>query len=211
MRFLLALGLAVAGCGGATADGTRPDDMSAEEHREAARAEEQRAEAHEERREPGAASMPRARSSSEFYPPDLYDPTQVHSGHAHVHEEHAEAHRQAAQALEQFEQEQCASFPAETRSSCPLLGTVTDVEEIEGGVRVRFAEDANVEAITAHVRCHFAYARTQGYEGMDACPLYLEGVSIRRVEGEPAVELTVDERGRVEELRARARAHVVAP
>jgi hypothetical protein len=198
----------LAACGGS--QGTNPDDMSAEEHRRAAATEEEEAAEHEAEYDPDARSTmgtANAPTSESFYGPDLYNPTEVHLAEAQRHEDLAEEHRAAAEALEAYEEQECARFPPATRAACPLLGQLESVEDVEGGVRLRFAEGVPLDAVADHMRCHVAYARTRGREGMEHCPLYVEGAAVGTDDG--AVTLTTDAgEEAVAELRARARAHL---
>lgn len=208
----LSLTVAIAAsCGGAE-PGTRPDDMSAEEHRSAADSHEQQAAEHREEYDPDAERVrPGSAAGGDFdYGVDVYNPTQAHLQSAEAHRDIAEQHRAAAAALEQYEDEQCGRFPPETRAQCPLLGHVVSVEDIDGGARIRFADDVNVEAARAHVGCHVAFARTEGREGMDQCPMYVEGARAETDGPEGTVDLVTDDEGQVDELRQRARAHVAA-
>src|SRR6266540_1637450 len=50
--------------------------------------------------------------------------------------------------------------------------------DIAGGVRFVLAEGAPTEAVVAHMRCHFAWARSRGFVQMPGCPIYLKGISI---------------------------------
>lgn len=203
---LLAASLAAA-CGGN--QGTQPDDMSAEDHRRAAAGEQAESDAHGSRYDPdtrattGSSSAP---NSDLFYGPEVYNPTEVHRHASEEHRTLAEQHRAAAAALEAYEEQECGRFPAATRAACPLLGQVAEVEDVDGGVRIELAEEAMRDAVADHMRCHVAYARTQGREGMDQCPLYAEGASV--TSDADGVILTTDAgEEAVGELRRRARAH----
>lgn len=156
---------------------------------------------------------------------------QVHAEHASAHGEHAEEHLAAARELEVFEAGACGQFPKETRTMCPLLGGVVAVEDLDvrprtppvrpkgvpvgrvwrRGVRIVFAPGTNLDAVVAHMRCHIAFARRHARQGMDACPLYLDTLSlgVRRGVEPGTVELTTSDPGLLDELRRRARAHVV--
>lgn len=228
----LAAGLALAAC---AAPGTRPDDMSAAEHREQANKHARRGEQH------GALYDPRRSEQRDVWHPDVgeagagffskevYNPTAVHEQHAEEHGAHAEEHLAAARELESFETEQCARFPKETRAVCPLLGGIVAVEDLEvrpppppvrpkgvpaqrawrRGVRIEFAPGTNLDAVVAHMRCHVAFARARAGEGMHACPLYLDPRSLRVRRGVEAgtVELTTTDPALLDELRHRTRGH----
>lgn len=192
-------------CGGG--QGTHPDDMSAEEHRRAAEREDTESERHgsqydsDSRRPIGAQTA----QSDMFFGLSDYNPTEGHLSQAQQHEDLAAEHRAASAALEAFEEQECARFPPETRRVCPLLGHVASVEDVDGGVRIQLSEGANAAAVADHMRCHLAFARTQGREGMDHCPLYVEGAT---VDGEEGITVTTDAGDQaVAELRQRARAH----
>lgn len=196
--------LAVA-CGG---QGTHADDMSVEGHRRAAAGEEAEAAEHQARYEEATRTPSGGRGVDPdlFYGLDVYDPAREHRREARQHRVLAEQHRAAAAALEAYEEQECARFPPETRVSCPLLGQVDSIEEVPGGVRLRFAEGVREDAVAAHMRCHLAYARSHGREGMDRCPLFVEGARVGSSDG---ITLTTDAGdAAVAELRRRARAHV---
>jgi len=195
----------LAACG---SQGTHPDDMSAEEHRDMAAGDEAEADEHESQYDPDSRQPIGANTAGQsdlFYGLADYNPTEGHLAEAQRHQDLAAEHRAAAAALEAFEEQECARFPSETRASCPLLGQVTSVENVDGGVRVVLSEGANAAAVADHMRCHLAYARTQGREGMDHCPLYVEGAT---VDAEGGITLTTAAGdSAVAELRQRARAH----
>ncbi len=203
--------LVVSGCV-STTPGARPDDMSAEDHRRAASNEERVAQEHADRYDPSATvyrSGP-AHGPEGNYSDTEYNPTNRHLSHARTHTRHASDHQAAAEALEAFEEGECAAFSSTTRAACPLLGQLESVEDIEGGVRLRFLEEINFQAVSDHVRCHLAFGRTRGYEGMTNCPLYLRGLQVRPVTESRSLELTTDDPEVVTELRRRAATHVEA-
>lgn len=211
IMFVAAVGaLSISGC---ASDGTKPDDMSAAEHRAAAKSERTEAEKHDRQYDPSATrSGDPTRGSGAvpgvddvYWDTDAYNPTLSHQSEAESHRRLARAHEAAARSLEQFEEGECKAFPASTRPSCPLLGPVAAAEDIEGGVRLRLSEGFAVKPVADHVRCHFAFARTQGYEGMDACPLYLQGLRVE--EGDGYIDLLLDDPAQLDELRRRARNH----
>jgi len=196
-----------AACGGGSA-GTQPGDMSADEHRAAARAEDEQASTHQA--EEAQAVQPSQASTltpvGVAFDLDLYDPREAHGAAEQTHRHLAEEHRQAAETLESFEEAECASFPSETRVLCPLMGQLASAEDVPGGVKLSFNEGVNVEAVTAHLRCHTAYAATHGREGMTHCPMYVEGAAIGTDEG--AVLITTGTAGAVSDVRRRTRSHV---
>ena len=197
-----------AACG---SSGTHPDDMSAEEHRQTAGEEEHDANLHDADYDPNARATTAGRSSvmanAEFYGLAIYNPTAGHRAEAQGLRELAAEHRGAAAALEHFEEGACAHFPPETRPSCPLLGQVREVTDVEGGVSIRLVDGANDDAVRDHSRCHVAFAATHGRDGMDHCPMYVAGVSVGP--GEEGVTLVTDQgQAAVADLRRRARTHM---
>ncbi len=207
---LVGSGLLLVACG--ATPGSQPDDMSAAHHRQVAAEEDRKAAEHDSHYDPSEQIMTTPAGTDAqgniIYAPGMYNPTEGHRNLAADHKKHAEDHRAAAEFLEKSEEQACKAFPPETRTACPLLGHLESVQDIDGGVRVRFAEGVNLEAATAHMGCHLAHARTQGYQGMDSCPLYIKGVGAKRVGDTRDVDLTVDDKASVGELRARAAAHV---
>lgn len=194
------------GCGGAP--GTNPDDMSAAEHREAAEAHDRETEEHEVQYDPRAVDVRQSYSTVVADVVDeTYNPTGVHAVAAANHAEIAGEHRRAARALEAFEEGECAAFSPNIRQLCPLLGQLAAVENVDDGVRLEFREGVNTDAARAHVACHIAFARTQGREGMDHCPMYVEGARVEHDDAGGTVLLT-DRRTAVDTLRRRAAAHV---
>lgn len=207
MRHIAIVGSALIlmfGCG--ATPGTQPDDMSAAEHRAHAAAEKREAAKHTSQYDGDATDV--AQYGAEVWDVVIYNPTQVHLERASEHRTHAADHLAAASALEAFEEAECKSFPAVTRKECPLLGTVEEVQEVEGGVSITLSDKLDREAALAHVKCHLAYARTRGRKGMSHCPLYVEGVSASAGQGAHVIELRVEHSERLSALRERARSHI---
>ena len=203
--------------------GTRPDDMSAEAHRREAEgharweAEHMRGYDPEARVRHGTPAPPGVvlpRPRYDYRDTDLYfevreyNPTEVHRDRAKGHGKLAREHEHAARVLEEFEEAQCQAFPKETRGVCPLVAQVESLENVFGGVRVRLMGGANVNAALTHMRCHQAFARARGREGMDSCPLYMAGVWLERVGSTRDVDLLALDPDEVGELRRRAREHL---
>lgn len=188
----LVLGVGVHGC--ASTPGARPDDMSADEHRAAAEQHQAEAAAHESQYEPEAQAEAIQPEPDEYgqFSTEVYNPTEAHLRHAKQHRKHAADHEAAAEELEAFEEGECGRFTPEVRRTCPLMGKVAAVEDIQQGasqggpaqsppkrgLRIRFAPDVDTQAVIAHMRCHLAFARKTGRKGMSHCPLYVEGVAI---------------------------------
>jgi len=204
----LTLLVALSACGGS--QGTHPEDMSAADHRAMAQHEEEMAGEHDERAGgSGGISVATPGEPGFIFGTDSYDPAARHRADAAHHEALAREHEAAAEALESFENAQCAQFPPATRAACPLLGTVTSVEDVDGGVEITLADDVNRDAVLAHIGCHLAYAATQGHDGMDGCPLYIPGVQVSAGAGAHTVVLSVSDSAQLDLLRSRTRAHVL--
>lgn len=196
----------VAGC--ATA-GTRPEDMSAADHLKHADMERAEADHAAARYDPSAARPMRVPGDPTHftYDVDTYNPTLTYKEAAKRHQRAAEEHAAAAAALESFENAQCREIPPQVRVECPLLGQVRATHDVANGVEVTLAEGVPKEAFMAHAQCHLAFARTAGYGGMDACPLFLHGVQATEGEGR-VVRFTVDDADKVQELRQLMKTHV---
>jgi hypothetical protein len=187
--------------------------MSAAEHRQMADQERQQAEEHggEVRGNTDVPVITPSDPGSGFiYGTDTYDPAARHRAQAGRHEQLAAEHEAAAEALESFENAECAQFPPATRASCPLIGSIASVRDVDGGVEITLAEDANAPAILAHIRCHLAYAATRGREGMESCPLYIRGVPVAAGDSERTIVLSVADASLLSELRLHTRAHLTA-
>jgi hypothetical protein len=196
----------IAGCGGSPS--VRPDDMSAEEHGHEARVEEAVAQHYDAEYDPNAVETREtggiARRTEGAGALRTFNPTDEHRAYAATHREHAAEHVAAAQALRTYEADECRAFPPDTRAACPLLSDVTGIEDIEGGVRIVFASGVAVDAVIARMRCHFAYARTRAYEGMQSCPLYLRGIDVRAGAGH-SIDLVGTDPATVRAVREEAR------
>ncbi len=206
MAALATAGLAVLVVPGCATPGTRPDDMSADEHRAAAAHEEGESEHHADQYDPDAEVGQAIRAGEYEFAETYYNPTENHQRSAERHKTHAAEHLAAAKALEGFEQAECASFPPKTRAVCPILGNVVASQPTPSGATLTLAKDVNVAAAAAHVRCHLAYARTKGHKGMPGCPLYLKGVQ-SKTNGN-TIDLTISDAEQVKELQRRAAEHV---
>lgn len=166
--------------------------LSAEEHRELANQEEARAERESDKlREPGK------RGSLEQH--QTYE-------RAEAHREHAEEHERAAAALESFEAAECQAVPAPERAACPFLG-VEDTTTLDNGVRVTLMEGTDMTDVLARMQCHAAFARAQGYQGMEHCPLYQQGVQIRLSPDGNAIDITSDDPNVAAEVQHEAEMH----
>jgi hypothetical protein len=93
---------------------------------------------------------------------------------------------------------------------CPLIGQIASAHEIPNGVRLFFAEHVNVDAAAAHIQCHLAFARAQGFRGMESCPLYAPRLRMLAPSSGRAasVDIVVDAGGDVESLRSLLADHI---
>jgi hypothetical protein len=214
-RYLKAIGLAFGiGCT-SSSTAVRPDQMSAESHRQSA-ARERQAAHNEVLQSRSATSEPNISlsvgdSSQGLYafPVEMYDPKTRHLRRAQLLSAHAQEHEAAAASLETFEQAECKEFPPATRSACPLLGPVVELVDVPGGIRARFKDGIRVDAVLAHMRCHYAYARARGFGAAAGCPLYIRGIEIRRASDLMSVEIVGHDAAVTAEIRSRAREEAV--
>jgi hypothetical protein len=209
----LVLGAACAGADCAAREpNVKPTDMSAAEHRAEAQHQEKLARQDDAQYRPSAARVvalaPPGDATGVAFPVEVYNPTEGFLAKADEHRAHAAEHERAAAALERFEEGECKAFPERTRAACPLLGPVTKIDDTDRGVRVTLAPGTRVDAVVAHMRCHYAYAKAHGFDERVSCPLYMPGVEITQAGG-AAVEIKVRNRAQVAELRARAREEAV--
>jgi hypothetical protein len=156
------------------------------------------------RSRPMASSARVPGGASDYWPEQLYNPTERHAERAAEHLQHARQHEAAAAFLEQYESEACRSFPKETRHVCPLERQVSRIEPIERGIRVYVAPEFPLEAVLAHMKCHYAYGRARADASMEACPLYLADLQIRLARQSKTIEITSEDSAVVQELIRRA-------
>jgi hypothetical protein len=186
-----------------------PDETSAEGHRQEAEREWQRA------RELEREAAHRSWEIDPSYDPDRdrtmgIEPANDRMNEAERRRAHAHAHLEAAAQLERFESGECAGVAAEDRAACPLLGPVTAIHDIRGGVRVEVQPGTPVVALVVRMRCHLAFARTRGFSDEAAsCPLYVRGIRIRLSADGKAVEILGTSLESVSEVRKRVRQEAV--
>jgi hypothetical protein len=210
----LALATVVGGCGTGR-DAVKPDDMSAAQHRDEAARETEAARQHARDYTPYATVPSPFRpaggsvTGDYVFPMTVYNPTETQLARVDEHRAHARAHQKAAESLERFEASECFNFPPSTRAACPLLGPVAHVDDTAGGVRVTFGPGTRVDAVLAHMRCHYAYARARAFEEASSCPLYMRGIEIKQAKDPRAIEITTPNPDQVAELRARSREEAV--
>jgi hypothetical protein len=207
------LGLAWAAACAPNQANVKPEGMSAEQHRAEAERERQLAQEDKGRYDPGAArpiavtpvrALDTNGPTAVEPPVVVYNPTDKYLSEADAHRKHAREHEKAAAALEKFEKGACRDLPERTRSACPLLGPVTAIDDVKGGVRVTFTDGTRIDALVAEMRCHYAYAQTRGFADSVSCPLYMPGLEIKQ-SGGAAVEITVHDQTLVNDLRAKSR------
>ena len=208
----LFVGMAILGLllGCASTPGAKPEDMSAKSHEEAAAAEAAKAEQHAAKYDPNApgAVDPEVAAGSDFgFEGTDFNPTDAHNMQAEKHRRHADDHAAAAETLRRAEEDACESIAPDSRSWCPLLGPVAASENTPNGVRITVREGTNVEALVARVRCHVAFANTEGREGMDRCPLYVRGVQVQQA-GPNSIELSTKGKASIRELQQRVADHI---
>lgn len=209
-RSFLAVAVSFLALACASTPGAKPEDMSAKSHEEAAAQETAKAERHTAKYDPnaptGIAAEVAAGSDFGFEGAD-FNPTEVHNTQAKKHRKHSDAHLAAAAELRRAEDEACESIAPESRSWCPLLGPVVATENTSNGVRISVREGTNVDAMVARIRCHIAFGNTEGREGMDRCPLYVQGVQVQQV-GLNSIELSTKGKSSIRELQRRVADHV---
>jgi hypothetical protein len=139
-----------------------------------------------------------------------YQPANDRMDEAERRRAHAAAHAAAASRLERFEAEACAGVDPLERAACPLLGPVSSIRDIRGGVRIELTADTPVAALAASMRCHHAFARARGFTPEAAsCPLYMSGIQIRRSADGAALEILGSTTAMVAEVRRRSRQEAV--
>jgi hypothetical protein len=190
----------------------RPDETSAEGHRqEAAKVSEQ---ASATANAP-AAPPPNLSQNPGGDPQGYYSPVNPGTGTAEQNARaqrlaaHARQHLNAAAALEASEDAECQGTPRRERAACPLLGPAATIENIPQGVRVRFTPVAPVDRILTNMRCHLAFARARGFADVAGCPLYVRGVQIAPGPDASTIDIVSKDPKVATEIRARALEEVV--
>jgi hypothetical protein len=208
-----AIGLLLGAACAAREPNVKPTDMSAAEHRAAAQHQKELASEDAAHYRPGDARVvalapPGNAMAGVEFPVSVYNPTEGYLRQADEHRAHAKEHERAAAALEKFEEGECREFPESTRAACPLLGPVAKIDDVERGVRVTFASGTRVDAVVAHMRCHYAFSRAHGFDARVSCPLYMPGIQIEQA-GAAAVDIKQQNKEQVADLRARAREEAI--
>jgi hypothetical protein len=202
VRCLAALVIVVSpGCFGPVL--IRADDMSAKQHRDQARLAQEAASRAEGRIRSGPELV---QSTGE---PPAYDPDEGHRREVRERREHARQHAAAAAFLEQFEDEACVLVPRESRAACPLLGPLERLDDIPGGVRAVFTQPARAKSAVVHMRCQYAFARARHFDENTSCPLYVQGVEIRRGVDPSWVEILSRDERTMTLIRERSRERAI--
>ena len=210
---LLGMSLVLVACATPQGKPIDPEERSAQSHREQAEVEAAKAAEQRARYTPNAAEPSSFRDRSgdsdlgKSIP--LQNPTEKHLTQARWHRAHSKAHFDAAKKLEAFEDEACRGVPAKERAACPLVGAVTGIRDVAGGVAIDLSPTVDAAAAIAVMRCHYAYARTRGFApGASSCPLYVRGLMIEQA-GLHTVEITSKDESTVTHVRQTARDEVV--
>ncbi len=191
-----------------------PEEMSAQAHRDEARHEQSEANMHQEAFDPAAARpspfRDRGGEGDSLSGIPLYNPTEGHLRQSDWHRQHAQAHQIAAEKLERFEVSACDGIPAKERAACPLLIRVTNIDDIDKGVRVTFKGGTDLTPILKNMQCQQAYAKARGFaDHSDSCPIYMGGLDIRQAKNQTAIELTANLPSTVEAVRRNIRAQAI--
>jgi hypothetical protein len=203
---------AAAWMGSCGARQVRPDDMSAARHHEEAERESRVAreivaqQLPEQRR---AGTMIEASRKDHLTSVPVYDAPEGYLHAAEIHRQHARDHARAAAFLERFEEAACRDVAQASRAACPLLGPLTRIDDIPGGVRATFKRDTPVDTVLAQMQCHHAYARARGFDDAASCPLYVRGAVFRRADDPIAVEIVSQNKKTATLIRARSREQAV--
>ncbi len=150
---MLGAGILVSSCAGS---GTRPHDMSVEEHRKAAENLERE------------ARIQNDRAETEIDGATFVDLWALAAGY----QNHADEHREAARVLEsQANPQACVDHPRSHVETCPLEAyKVLDVESIPQGVKVLYTANSGT-AFEGHLLCHQAHMSLHSETREASCPL----------------------------------------
>lgn len=185
---------------------TRPEELTADEHR--AEADRHAARAKEEESQFREGQSVRFPSRTPFSEPGgewvAYNPTEHHLDRADRELRSAAQHLAAANRLETFEDAACKQIPRAERAACPLLASwVTQVQETREGLRLVLKGNVDGEDVNRRLNCHLAYAYASGFD-RPSCPLFVKGMKIRLAK-EGLLEMTAEDPEVARKLRAEAR------
>lgn len=189
---------ATAACAGprATGAGTRPDDMTAEQHRTSARR-------HDEIGRQGPYLRGRAWAPWTY----SWDPATEHLAER-------DAHLAAAVTLDTRYREACSDVPVGAESGSPLSGRAISATPIDGGVLLLLDPAAGPpDQVLAEIRCHRAWLVLEDRPGLVDDVVALDHVRYAAQVRDETIELriTTTSRDDLEELRRRARAAAATP
>ena len=203
--------VATAAC--ATASGTRPEDMTAGEHRREARRHDR-----EGMRAPyirgaywghhGDPSWGYPRGGSYwhgYYPWGYSWSSSWNTGESHFAE--AEAHDAAADVLERRYRDACALVAPNTAHASPIDRRVRSVTTNERGVVLRLAQDAGPpDVLLAEIQCHTAWLQLEPRPEAGSDITAVKGIdyTIRADADGITVTITASDPGAIAELHRRA-------
>jgi hypothetical protein len=193
----------------------RPDAMSASEHRATAAEERRKAElqeAHVANDSPAYDPLSPGRVPELYLNPDATQGvTNPRLDRADRLEQRAQAHEQAAATLEQTAEMACKDVPRPKGRTCPLLGPIKDVTDVEHGVRIELGGRANTYDALPLMRCHYAHARAHGWQAGKDCAIYMPGVEFRDTGDPRTLEIIGKDDQTAAELRKHVRAGALGP
>ena len=181
--------MVAASCAVSRAPRTRPDDMTARDHRAAARA-------HED----VAREAPFVRKRDGRWWSYYWD-----SGREHLRER--DAHLGAAETLEARYRVACDGLPIAAESTSPFERYAIAHENVKNGVVVRLAPEAGpTDAILAEIRCHWSWLQLEPRAGAANDLVAIDGLIYEAVMRDESLEVTVtaEDTGAAAELQRRA-------
>ena len=180
----------------ASAEGTKPHDMSTAQHEATAAREETDSKQHGSQYAPGASVESERCSDDGACWTDKSNPTEQHQSDMLKHKQLAEQHRAAAQALRDAENRTCVGLSEEERVTSPFyhrqdIASVSKAEAsvsdglgthpafVGGRVVFRALPGMTAEWLQRLVDCHLARTAAVGFSmpEMSYCPLMLKGVN----------------------------------
>lgn len=186
---------------------TRPDEMTAEEHRSEAARHHQVAHQEESKYQPGLTTRHPGGALSTELPPDWmtpYNPTAEHLTAADAEMRRAASHLAAAKKLEEFEDAACREIPPASRAACPLLASsVSVVRNTPKGLVLVLKPHVDDTATHRQLNCHLAYAAANGF-ARPSCPLFVKGMALA-LKGNHEIEMTAENASVALELQIQAR------
>ncbi len=137
------------------------------------------------------------------------------SADAAIQRREAQIHLNAAVTLERAMQTECAPIAPAERRQCGFGDRdIASVEDVQNGVRIRFATaEPGVRETQTRARCAHAYADFVGRAALPGCLVALRDLSISALSDQGAVTLVLTSTNQtvVPELRRRAHALVRRP